>query len=190
MVTEYERHDEEMELPKGSGIPGLLRAIGEIARLPRVQQIVIQSNGKIEYSFHLRKGDKPKELQINFEDIMPYAIARNGSIEELPYPSSHAATACGELFQRAAKDHVYPVAMLAGADTDFWRWYRDSTNLDSADEELFGLPFLRDRMLDDRTLLLCTAYKRNATITDVVRSYKITIPVFSRVVQPEKVESI
>lgn len=175
MSNEYEEHSEEMELPKGSGIPGLLKAIEGIANLPRVQGIRVHPNGKIEYNFFLRKGET-KKLAVSFEDIMPYAIARNGTIVEIPYPNSHPAIACAEMFRASRVDQMYPVAFLGGADSKFWGWWDAEVGAGYVQDELFGLPFLTDRMMEDAALLLCTAYKKHGVITDTVTSYKITIP--------------
>lgn len=177
---EYEQHDEEIDVPKGAGAVGLLEAIRGVLTLPRVQNIGVNAQGKITYSFFLPKGEKPKELSIEFEKVMPYAIARNGKIEELPYPKGDAITACAELFERAERDHMYPVSFLGGEKTGFWPWYAEAMGHEGtaagAREELFGVPFLVDNKMEDTTLLLCTAYRRGASIIDTVKSYKITIP--------------
>jgi hypothetical protein len=177
---EYEQHDEEIDIPHGAGSAGLLEAVRGVLTLPRVQSIEINVRGKITYSFFLPKGEKAKEPVINFEKVMPYAIARNGKIEELPYPSGDAITACAELFERAERDHMYPVSFLGGEKTDFWPWYAEARGHEGAAantrEELFGIPFLIDSHMENTTLLLCTAYRRGAPITDTVKSYKITIP--------------
>lgn len=174
---EYELHEEELVPPKGSGIPGLLKAITEIVGLGRVQEIRIKATGKIEYDFYLRKTEQVQKLNVDFEKVMPYAIVRNSKIQELPYPSSHAATAIAELFNLAGKEHMFPIAFLGSENSSFWSWYADSTGLvPDTKEELFGLPFLFDAIVPEMTLLMCTGYKRNSLITDTVKSFKITIP--------------
>lgn len=181
MSIEYELHEEELVPPKGSGIPGLLKAITEIVGLPRVQEIRIKASGKIEYDFYMRKNDKAPGLVVNFEKAMPFAIVRNALIQEIPYPSSHAAVAIAELFTVAGKEHMAPIAFLGSDNTGFWSWYEDTTGLNpDTKEELFGLPVLSDPQMPEMSLLLCTGYKRNAIITDTVKSFKITIPKVTR----------
>src|SRR5580692_5099232 len=143
---EYERHDEEIDIPKGSGKAGLIEAIKGVLSLPRVQNISINAQGKITYSFFLRKGEEAKPPAIEFDKVMPYAIARNGQISELQYPKGNAITACADLFERASRDHMAPVAFLGGEKSGFWAWYADSLGREDTEEhdELLGLPFLRD----------------------------------------------
>jgi hypothetical protein len=183
MSNEYVLHEEELVPPKGSGVPGLLKAITEIVGLPRVQEIRVKANGKIEYDFYMRKSDAVTKLNVDFEKVMPYAIVRNGVIQEIPYPNAHAATAIAELFSAAGKEHMSPIAFLGADNTGFWDWYEETTGLTPVTrEELFGLPFLTDSnsVMPEMTLLLCTGFKRNALITDTVKSFKITIPKVQR----------
>lgn len=176
-MGDYELHEEELTPPKGSGLPGLLKAITEIVGLPRVQEIRIKANMKIEYDFYLRKQEKKPELNIDFEKVMPYAIVRNSDIKEIPYPNAHAATAVAELYAASDKEHMFPIAFLGGEASGFWDWYEETTGLTPDTKEyLFGLPFLTDPMMENMALLLCTGFKRSGIITDVVKSFKITIP--------------
>ena len=108
---------------------------------------------------------------------MPFAIVRNGEIQEIPYPNSHAAIGVAELFARASRDHMSPIAFLGGDNSSFWRWYEETTGLTpDTKENLFGFPFLTDMQMENDVLLLCTGFKRNALITDTVKSYKLSIP--------------
>jgi hypothetical protein len=175
-MKEYEQHDEEIELPKGVGVPGFLQAIKGVLSLPRVTDIRINAQGKITYTFFLRKGESQR-LAVNFENVMPYAIVRNGKIEELPYPSSNAAVACAQLFDAAARDHMFPVAFLGSQTSSFWEWYKDSLGkAPTTQEELYGLPFHFDPQVEEHVLMLCTAFSRSGTLADTIRSYKITVP--------------
>lgn len=185
-MKEYEQHDEEIDLPKGVGVPGFLQAIKGVLSLPRVTDIRINALGKITYTFFLRKGESQK-LSVNFEDVMPYAIVRNGTIEELPYPSSNAIVACAQLFEAAARDHMFPVGFLGSQTTFFWDWYKEGlggsrstqeepVGLQNSREELFGYPFHFDVKVEEHVLLLCTSFRRGGALTDTVKSYKITVP--------------
>lgn len=176
-TRDYEQHEEEIVVPKGAGVAGLLEAMKGVLNLPRVTNIVIQSPAKISYTFFLRKGDKKTQPQVSFDDLMPYAIVRNGEVEEIPYPSADAPSACAELFEHASRDHMAPVCFLGGENSAFWEWYKYSLGRDSPTrEELFGLPFLTDRDMENMSLLLCTAYRRGGSIVDTIKSYKVSIP--------------
>lgn len=173
----YEEQNQTVEIPKGTGLEGFMHAIREILQLPRVQEIHIDARGKIAYKYFLREGEEPKGLELEFETLMPYAIVRNGVVLEVMPTSTNAAVVLGQLFGKATSDHMYPVAWVAGANTPFWKWFEKSMGFKSpGEEELYGLPFLRDRMLEDSVLILCTAYGRRASLIDTQRSYKILIP--------------
>jgi hypothetical protein len=176
----YEEKNESIEVPKGSGIDGFLLAIRQILQLPRVQSVIIDARGKVSYKYFLREGEEALGLVLNFDELMPYAIVRNGEVEEVLPMSGNAAVVIGQLFERAASDHVYPVAWVAGANSTFWRWFDAALEgrgvAGTHRDELFGLPFLRDRMVDDRVLLLCCAFGRRAALAETQRSYKILMP--------------
>jgi len=173
----YEEKNETIEIPIGTGVEGFLRALREILQLGRIQEVHIDARGKISYKRFAREGETPQPLDLDFESLMPYAIVRNGYVEEVIPSTTNAAVVLGQLFARAAADHVYPVAWVAGANTTFWSWLTKSTGLaGSVRDELYGLPFLQDHMLEDSVLLLCAAYGRRAAISDTQRSYKILMP--------------
>jgi hypothetical protein len=175
-MMNYVEQNEAVEVPKGTGIEGFMRAIREVLQLPRVQEIHVDARGKVSYKYFLREGETPSELKVEFDSLMPYAIVRNGLVVEVQprAGADNAAVILGQMFARAAIDHVYPVAWVAGANTIFWRWFDESTGQASlVHDELFGLPFVRDRMVEDPVLLLCTAYGRYASIVDTQRSYKL-----------------
>lgn len=174
---EYEPYNGSIEIPKGTGLDGFLRAIRELLQLPRLQGIHIDARGKVTYKHFLREGEKPRALEVDFDSLMPYAIIRNGHVEELTPAGNNAAVVLGQLFSRAAADHMYPVAWVSGPKTTFWKWFDASTGITSpVHEELYGLPFLADRMVEDSVLILCAAYGRRGAIGDTQRSYKILMP--------------
>jgi hypothetical protein len=176
-MREYEQHEEEMEIPKGSGIPGFLQALKGVLSLPRVSDVRINAQGKITYTFFLRKGEAMNKLAVNFGDVMPYAIVRNGVIDEISNPSWSAVVACAQMMEAAARDHMYPVGFLGSQTSSFWNWYEEGLgNPTSTRDELFGYPFFFDAQLEEHALLLCTAYRRGGSITDTVKSYKVTVP--------------
>jgi hypothetical protein len=177
MTSEYKEVTDVIEVPKNTGVKGFLRVVEDILKRPRVQNIEIDSRGKVSYRYFARAGEEKLPLNTNFDTLMPYMAIRNGIAVELADPSPNAPTALGQLFDMATADHLFPVAWAAGAQSRFWDWYSSSTRLTlSSREELFGLPFLTDRSIPDETLVLGAAYARGASLVDLRKSYKIVIP--------------
>jgi hypothetical protein len=179
MAEEYEELTGTIEVPANVGIEGFLLAIRNILKLPRVQDVHINARGNISFKRFVRKGEGHDPLEVNFDSLMPYAIIRNSMVSELAAPSDNAAVAVAQLFAMAARDHLVPVSFVGGAKTDFWAWLDKSTGVPmslSSTDEAFGVPFLRDRQLEDHVLVLCAAYTRTSTLIDVQRSYKLVIP--------------
>jgi hypothetical protein len=174
----YEQHEEEMDIPKGSGAEGFLRAIKDILKLPRVQEIHIDARGKISYTFFLREGETKRVATPKFEDLMPFAIVRNAKVVEVDVSEKEkAGAALAHLFRAPAIDHMFPVAFVVGASTTFWEWYEYSFGM-KADfqEELFSLPVHSDRMAPDDVILLCAAFSRNRDLAETQKVYKLLIP--------------
>jgi hypothetical protein len=174
---DYKEVTETVEVPKNTGIRGFLHVVEGILKRPRVQGIEIDARGKVSYRYFARKGEENLPLSMSFDTLMPYMAIRSGTVVELADPSSHAPTAIGQMFDRAASDHLFPVAWVSGANTRLWDWYADTTELSpSSKEEFFGLPFLTDRAIPDETLILGAAYARGAALIDLQKSYKVVIP--------------
>lgn len=177
MGLEYEEIRDSVEVPKNAGKQGFLRTIEELLTLPRLQEIRIDARGKVDFRYHLRDGEQKKSVEPNFEELLPYAVIRNSEVRELTEPDDNAAVAVSQLFDLASADHLFPVAFVAGPASTFWDWYRASTSIDPlSTEELYGLPILNDRQLEDYVLVLCAAFSRNAPLSDTRKSYKLVIP--------------
>lgn len=164
------------EVPKEAGIEGFMVTIREILKLPRIQTIAINSQGKISYAYVVREDEEERPVVLDFEEVLPYAIIRNGAVQEIQSPHKNAAVACAQMFRMLAIDNLAPVAFVVGAASWLWRWYSETTGLERAGESLFGLPVLADRHIDDSSLLICGAYSKDSSMTDTVKSYRITIP--------------
>lgn len=176
-MSDYEEVHGEVEVPRNAGVRGFLKAIEDILKLPRVQDIHIDARGKVSYRHFLREGEERKALSVDFGSLMPYAVIRNSQCVELVDPDLNACVAAGQLFNMAAGDHLHPVALVGGANTGFWKWLEHSTGLVVPSEhEVFGVPFMRDRQLEDYVLVLCAAYARGAALVDTQKSYKLVIP--------------
>ena len=176
-MSDYEEVTGEVEVPRNVGVRGFLKAIEDILKLPRVQDIHIDARGKVTYRHFMREGEERKPLSVDFESLMPYAVIRNSRVVELLDPDLNACVAVGQLFSMALTDHLYPVAVVGGANTNFWKWLEASTGLIvPSEDELFGVPFMRDRQLEDYVLVLCAGYARGAALVDTQKSYKLVIP--------------
>jgi hypothetical protein len=173
---EYQEVEETIEVPKNTGVDGFLSVVKGILNRPRVQGVIIDARGKVTYRYYVRKGQEHSPLNANFETLLPYMAIRNGTAVELE-ADPHASVAVGQLFDKVAVDHLFPVAFVGGAQSKFWNWYAHTANLDmSSREELYGLPFLTDRNIPDEVLILAAAYTRSASLIDIQKSYKIVIP--------------
>lgn len=177
MMAEYEEVRDSVDIPKNAGVKGFLETVEGILKLPRVQEIRIDARGKVDFRYFLRAGEERKPLEMDFATLLPYAVIRNNPVVELVDVDANAAVALGQLFDLAAADHLFPVAFVGGPGTTFWSWYETTTAISlHAREELYGVPFLSDRALEDYVLVLCAAYTRGAALIDTQRSYKLVIP--------------
>lgn len=174
---EYREVKNHVEVPKAAGVTGFLLTVEKILKLPRVQEIHIDARGKVSYRHYVREGEPMQELQVDLESVMPYAVVRNSTVSELVAPDYNAAVALGQLFDLCAADHLFPTAFIAGPTTEFWKWYEASTTIAiTSREELYGVPILLDRFVEDRTLILCASFSRTGVLVDTQRSYKLVMP--------------
>jgi hypothetical protein len=172
----YEEEHKSVEVPQGTGIPGLLKAVSKVLELPRVQNINIDKDGKVTYK-RFRKPEEPDQnLDIDFDTLMPWQVVRAHPVTEVNIVSINAAVVVGQLFSQSSMDGYNPVAFVASPSTKLWTWYTSTTTLVTNREELHGLPVYADQRMPEEALVLCVAYGRRAAMVDVVKSYKITIP--------------
>jgi hypothetical protein len=175
---DYTEHNEKIEVPKQSGVEGFLHALKAILTLPNVKKIEITSNGEVAYRYFLPKEAATTPLKVNFESLEPYAVVRNaGLVTELAFPDYNAAVAIAQLFSMAAQDHLHPLALVGGTNSDLWAWYEETTSIKLFNKEsLFGLPYLGDRKFEDGVLILCAGFARDGSLIDTHKSYKLCIP--------------
>lgn len=173
----YSEEKQEIEVPPATGIPGYLKIIAGILERPRVQEIVLSRTGKITYR-RFRKDDEAEvPLDIDLETLMPHAVIRNSTLEELRLINeNNAAVAMGQLFTKVHLDGVSPIAFAGGPNSLLFAWHVRTTSVMLARDEVYGLPFLADPELPNEALFLCAGYSRRSSLPDTVRSYKITIP--------------
>lgn len=176
--TEYQEVVETIDVPKHTGVEGFILAIRGVLRMPRVVNLSVDARGKVTYTRYARKEEPRKNIDINFESVAPGAIIRNGQVHELDLESfqNNAAASIAAVFQRAAKDKMYPVGWVVGADTFLFSWHKLSTGVELPDDTVYGLPVYRDRHVPDEALLLACAYGPDAALIDTQMAYKVLIP--------------
>jgi len=182
---DYQEKIERVEIPKSTGVEGFLHAIKAILQLPNIQKIEISGKGEVSYRYFVPKDAKDVatgSLKVSFETLEPYGVIRNGKVVELMSPALNAAVAIGQLFNMASLDHLHPLALVGGANTELWAWYEGTTSIHMPTmESLYGLPFYGERMLEDNVLVLCAGFVRDGSLIDTQKSYKLCIPPFPEV---------
>jgi hypothetical protein len=174
-MSEYREISETLDVPIGTGVDGFLKVIGEILRLRRVQEVKIDARGKVSYLRYAREGEPDKPLDVDLETLMPYAVLRNNKLQELPV-ADDAAHAVGQLFHAAGQDGLFPIAFIGGTNSMFFKWYKQTTGIELKDDNVYGLPFLVDRKIEDYMLFLAAGYARYNHLADLQKAYKIVIP--------------
>jgi hypothetical protein len=178
-VADYREVTGSIQVPANTGIEGFLHTLKTLLRKPRVQRVVIDARGKVSFTRYALsdESDEPANLGVDFSDLQPYYIIRNAAVRELLLPTEPAPVSIGRMFDRAASDHMRPIAFAVGADSQLWSWYALSTGHSvSARDQFFGLPVLPDRDIDDGVVFLCAGLGRDAAFIDTQLSYKISIP--------------
>lgn len=174
-MPQYEEEHKTVDVPKGAGIPGLVSAVTSILELPRVQSIHIE-NGTVSYTRFKKAGDPDVNVDQDFDSIMPWQIVRSRDISEVIITSTNAAVVLGQMFAMTSMDGYNPVAFVGSPASKFWAWYTGTTSLMTGRDDLHGFPFHVDKQVPDEALILCVALGRRASMVDVVKSYKVTVP--------------
>jgi len=177
-MVDYREHTQTIEIPKGTGTRGFLRAIEEILKLDRVQGINIDARGQVSYTRYVREDDGDMDVaRLQFETLMPYAVVRNGRIDEIVTGLRETpALVVARMFAEVSKQKLYPLAFVTGANTTLFDWLWGAGLEIANKDEFFGLPVHRDRLVDDYVLIIAAAYGRGANFTDTQQSFKIVMP--------------
>lgn len=180
-MSEFQELSDTIEVPRGTGIDGFIAAIRSILRLPRVQYINIDGNGRIRFARVVRRGEVLRPEGPDFSNLHPSAIIRNAELRELP-EEGVAAFAVGKLFWYASLEKLYPIAFVTNPKTTFWRWHKDTTGFDVSHSEgsLYGVPLLFDENIPPYVLVLCTGYMPGAPMSETRKSFKITMPQYNQ----------
>lgn len=173
---EFVEQVDVIDVPKGSGLKGLLKTIeGILSEIPRVKEINVSSSGQVRYTWYMPADAKEKSLEVNFSDIMPYAIIRNTNLEEvLVSDGSSICEQICELLNAAHKDRLLPVCFVAHPMTSLREQLR-AKGINMGIDELLGYPVLEAEELPQGALILCASYGRTVHISDTHKAYKILI---------------
>lgn len=172
-MSEPQEISETIDVPKNTGIEGFLRSLKVILQLPQVQKIAIDAKGKVSYSRLVTEEDR-KPIGINFDDLEPWGVIRNGDIQEVPVCVDNAAVVITLLMDYVATEKLYPVAFVTGANSILNEWYIQTTGSRIlSDQAICGIPLYKDRHIPDTALILCTAMSNKAALIDTNKSFKI-----------------
>lgn len=161
---EYHERVSEVVVPKNTGIDGFIKTLKGILTLPHVQSIQIDAKGKIQYARYVREGEPDSSLTIDYTELEPWNIIRNGQLEELHYRDGEPATnVIAAMFNRVAREGLTPIAFATGADTHLWDWHLRTAGVElSRTASIYGLPIYTDRQIPDYSLVLCASYIRGS----------------------------
>lgn len=177
---EFKEHTAAIEVPKNTGVEGFLYTIRQLLTQPRIREITIDAKGKISYRRFVRE-DEEVNIQVEFEHLEPYGVIRNTQVDEfIATENANAASVIGELYDRVYSEQLYPIALVSGAATVFWNWYRVTTRYPiSPKDKIMGLPFLLDRHIPDSALIMCVGQGQDATLIDTIKALKVEMEVIS-----------
>jgi hypothetical protein len=174
---DYVERTDTVEVPKNTGLPGLFKMLGALlGEIPRVKEIVIKSSGQVRYTWYSPMGAPEKALQVQFEDLMPYAVIRNTPLEEVTprFPYMRLSS----LFLACDKDHLYPICFVTGVETRLWKWMISAFGLEyDQTEAIYGYPLLLDKSCPDDALILCASFARTNQLADTYKCYKVLLEV-------------
>ncbi len=175
MAADYREHKAVLDVPRGTGADGFCQAIKAILKLPRVQEVKIDARGKLSYTRFLLPDEEEKPILVDFDSLMPIAVIRNSELSEL---ASHhnAAMAISAMFKAVSADQLHPVAFVGSTNSTLFAWHKETTGIELDKDEVYGLPFFTDRMVEDYMLFIVAAYSRSASLVDARRAYKIVMP--------------
>ena len=181
MAQQLKPLEETIEVPKETGVAGLLRVLEGIVNLKRVVEVRVQATRppvRVTYKRYVIEGEPDKPLAIDLESLSPYAVLRNGEIQEFEGVVGPAAVVIAHLFREVSLVGLWPTAFVGGRASRFWDWHKETMGMlpSQTREDAYGLPFMTDRQVADDTLLLAASYDRAATIIDTQRAYKFLLP--------------
>jgi hypothetical protein len=172
---------ETFEVPKETGKPGIVELFKGIIELKRVVEVHVMAHRapvKVTFKRFVADDEPDKPLAIDLESLTPYAVLRNGEIQEFDGGTGPAAVVLAHLFREVSLLGLWPIAFVSGRASRFWDWHKETMGMipSQTREDAYGLPFMTDRQVDDSTLLLAASYDRTAAIIDAQRAFRLLLP--------------
>lgn len=166
-----------VEVPQNTGVQGYLTAIEQIIAQPRVQRVVLESNGRVTYTRLVSDDDDVAPHNVDFEHVLPYAIIRQVEIVEESFPISYTACAVvAGLVDKACVAGYYPICFVTGVHSQLWEWLRVRSGLTiSVTELLYGYQVYRDQEVPDEVLILCAGNKGAHAVIDTRIAIKVVM---------------
>jgi hypothetical protein len=163
-----------VDVPRNTGVEGFIVTIRELLRKPRIQEIVINAQGKVTYKRMVHDNEE-EPINIDLETVTPAGVMSRAQVEEMVLPPHlPAAISIGKMMDRFAIDQVTPIAFVSGAATVFWEWYKATTRSAlHARNHIFGLPLLADRRTPDTALLLFGTATSSSSLIDTTHVLKL-----------------
>jgi hypothetical protein len=177
MSTEFERVESTIEVPRETGVDGFVVAIRAVLKQPRVQKVEIDARGKVLVTRFVRANEPVTEIGVDFSSVTPSSAVRSGYVIEVQtVPGDSALGVVARLFAACARDQMYPVAFIVGADSSVNAWLAKSGYDVLLNGSMYGQRVLADRHIPDDVLILATSYGPHGDLVDVHSCYKCTLP--------------
>lgn len=162
----YAERSHSISVPKNTGIDGFLRTLRSILVLPRVQSINIDSTGAVRYTRYVHEEETDHPVAVDYEDLEPWGVIRNGDLEEVSIPISSASSVISYMLNKVTQEGLVPAAFAIGVNSALWAWHERTSGVRLTQKSgmLYGLPVYTDRQIPDTRLILCGAYVRGGLI--------------------------
>jgi len=179
-MPEYKEVRRTIKVPSNTGKDGFLQAISYLLERSHVQQITIESDGRVSYRRMVLNGEEDDALNTNmdFEHVKPYHIIRNSETMEYLHNGPYlASTIIAGMLDHVADRSMSPIGFVVGKGTVLWSWFFFSTKVElGSRDRLFGYPLYSDRNVPDTALVLCSGFGRNASLVDTKLALKVEMP--------------
>lgn len=179
-MSDYRQVERTVSVPPESGVDGFLLAIRNILSLSRVTELKVHGKCEVTYTRWVRSEDEANaNLRMDFESVTPFNVIRNNEIVDYGIVSDYhipTVVLCN-LIHKLAEDHFYPTAFVIGANSGFFDWLESGgVSLPKNANRVLGYQLLRDRFVDDVTVLLGAAYGPGGSIIDTRVTYRLLLP--------------
>ena len=178
-MTAYKDTTHRLTVPRGAGIPGFLRTIEGILRLPRVKSLAVDSKGMLSYVRAIPETEEdPDPIRVELDTLLPGHAIRSSEVVEVPMlDQSSPLRSVVKLLVQAQQDGLHPVAFVSGPGTPLWRWLEEYEGYPPGQRDtLLGHPYYEDEYPPPYGLFLCASEVRGGALADVQKTYKLLIP--------------